>query len=135
VTPARYLSCKKLLHGIALLETRNVRDISGHAARCDMLRKEIRSLTEQISHSGYADFRLLQPMSRRIGSAVNHLAISRQELLKAQQKRVKLMQTRKILQGRIDSHQRERLEQDLLEQISEFISGKAAVQPAARNSD
>jgi hypothetical protein len=134
VTPVRHASCRKLLHGIELLEVRIVRDIGSLSGRCNTLQNEIRSLTEQIGHSNYADIRLLQPMSRRIGSAAKHLEVSRQELVKAQKKRLKLLHTKQILQNRINLYLAERAELELLEQVSEFLSGKAAVQPATRNS-
>lgn len=121
MTPARLASCNRLLRGISVLEDRNKQELLGLTSKREALQKEILGLVKFIGEQSYADARLLQSMSRRIGTTSNHLRQCQEALVLAYQKDTKLSRSKALILDRIRMHDAEHQEEELSEMISMFV--------------
>ncbi len=133
MTPARYKSCIRLLHGIHLLKARNQLELSRLTAKRETLQNEQRTLVRLIADMSYADTKLLQPMSRRVGTTATALKLCKEDLAFAVQKDLKLSRSRDMLSDRIKSHEIEQQEEELAELVSSYVAKRNYSQSATRN--
>jgi hypothetical protein len=132
MTPARYRSCKRLLRGITVLESRHKQVLLALVAKRSALQNEMMRLSRLIAEQHYADIRLLLPMSRRVGTTAVSLKQVQQDLAEGLQKETKLSRAREILLKRIELHDKEQDGEQLADLVAEMISSKNHFQSSAR---
>jgi hypothetical protein len=133
MTPARFASCIRLLHGIKIQTDLNRIQLNQLVIKRDHLRNELVRLARFIGDDRFADTRLLLSMSRRIGLNTSELKQCEQHLAQLYKRVSKLSRSKSLLTARIRKHETETEEQDLMEATTARISLKLVGQSATRN--